>query len=45
MLIPIPVLGALIGSFVGGVGVGLYHRFVIPNTRNSILNMIAKLRK
>lgn len=43
ILIPIPVLGALIGSVVGGVGVGLYHKFIIPSTRNSLFNMIGRL--
>lgn len=43
MLIPIPVLGALIGSVVGGVGVGLYHKFIIPSTKNSLINMIHRL--
>lgn len=43
MLIPVPLLGALIGSMVGGVGVGLYHKFVIPTTRNSLLRMVNRL--
>lgn len=43
LLIPIPVLGALIGSIVGGVGVGLYQKFVVPKTRSSMLNMIKRM--
>ena len=45
ILIPIPVLGALIGSVVGGVGVGLYHKFISPSTRNSLFNMIGRLEQ
>lgn len=43
ILIPIPVLGALIGGTVGGVFMGLYTKFIIPKTKPSIKVMINEL--
>ncbi|CAD8045865.1 unnamed protein product [Paramecium sonneborni] len=43
ILIPIPVLGALIGGTVGGVFMGLYNKFIIPKTKPSIKIMINDL--
>ncbi|KAM3141995.1 hypothetical protein pb186bvf_005868 [Paramecium bursaria] len=43
ILIPIPVLGALLGSVVGGVGVGLYQKFVVPSTKSSLMKMIFRM--
>ncbi|CAD8047307.1 unnamed protein product [Paramecium sonneborni] len=43
ILIPIPVLGALIGGTVGGVFMGLYTKFIIPKTKPSIKLMINDL--
>ncbi|CAD8056301.1 unnamed protein product [Paramecium sonneborni] len=45
ILIPLPVVGALIGSVVGGVGLGLYHKFVIPTTRNSLISIFNRLEQ
>lgn len=45
MLIPIPVLGAVIGSAIGGIAVGLYQRIVIPRSKASILKMLSKLEQ
>jgi hypothetical protein len=43
MLIPIPIIGAVIGGAVGGVAAGLYRKFIVPKTKSSIMKMLAKL--
>lgn len=45
ILIPIPFLGAFIGGTLGGITAGLYSKFVVPNTRSSILKMLDRVRK
>lgn len=43
ILIPIPVLGAVIGGTIGGVAMGLYQKFIIPKTKPSITKMLEEL--
>lgn len=45
ILIPIPFLGAIIGGTIGGISATLYGKFVVPNSRSSILNMMARIEK
>jgi hypothetical protein len=40
MLIPIPVVGAIIGSAVGGIMVGIYQKVVVLGTKGSIMKML-----
>jgi hypothetical protein len=43
ILIPIPVLGAIIGGTVGGVAIGLYQKLVIPKAKASMMKMLVNL--
>jgi H+/Cl- antiporter ClcA len=40
ILIPVPVLGAIIGGAIGGVAVGLYQKIIVPKTKASIYTML-----
>jgi predicted lipid-binding transport protein (Tim44 family) len=43
MLIPVPILGAVVGGTLGGVMVGLYQKIVVNGTKGSIFKMLNKL--
>ncbi|CAD8136110.1 unnamed protein product [Paramecium octaurelia] len=43
ILIPVPVLGAIIGGTVGGVAMSLYSKFFVPKTKHSIKVMVNEL--
>ncbi|CAD8144276.1 unnamed protein product [Paramecium pentaurelia] len=45
ILIPMPIVGAVVGSVVGGVGIGLYQKFIVPSTKNSLLGIIKRLEE
>jgi hypothetical protein len=43
ILIPIPVLGAIIGGTLGGIAIGLYQKLLVSKTKASIIKMLGKL--
>lgn len=44
MLIPVPVLGAIIGGTLGGVAIGFYQKIVVNKAKSSMLKMLDEIQ-